>query len=63
MKSYKVGKSLTRERFLFHETGVTARLMADESLPDVEMIRRIVNENLFQFPTEWMIRNLPLACL
>ena len=60
---YKGSGGLTREQFLFHETRVVARLMTDENLSDQEIIDRVVSENLFQFPTERMIRNLAGVCV
>ena len=60
---YKGCGGLTREQFLFHETRVVARLMTDENLSDQEIIDRVVSENLFQFPTERMIRNLAGVCV
>lgn len=58
--SYNGG--LTREQFLFHEMRTTARLM-NEGLDDAEIVDRIFEENLFQFPTERMIRNLARVCV
>jgi hypothetical protein len=60
---YKGSGGLTREQFLFHETRVVARLMTDENMSDQEIIDRVVSENLFQFPTERMIRNLAGVCV
>lgn len=37
--------------------------MTDENLSDQEIIDRVVSENLFQFPTERMIRNLAGVCV
>lgn len=53
---------LTREQFLFYETRTTARLLA-EGLTEEEAVERIVSENLFQFPTEKMLRRMALTCL
>jgi len=63
MSNYKGSGGLTREQFLFFETRTVARLMADESLDDKEVIEKVVLENLFQFPTERMIRNLAGVCV
>ena len=52
---------LTRERFLFHEMRTTARLMT-EGLTANEIKERVVNDNLFQNPTERMLRNLAGVC-
>lgn len=53
---------LTREQFLFYETRTTARLLA-EGLTEEEAVERIVSENLFQFPTEKMLRRMAQTCL
>ena len=53
--------SLTREQFLFYETRITAQL-ACQGLPRDEIIERIKNENLFQFPTEKMVVSLARTC-
>ena len=59
---YKGSGALTREQFLFHETRVVARLMTDENLNDQEIVDRVLAENLFQFPTERMLRNIARVC-
>ena len=53
---------LTREQFLFYEVRTTAKLLC-EGLEDVEAIDRIVNENLFQYPTEKMVRRMARTCI
>ena len=63
MGDYKGNGGLTREQFLYHETKIVARLMTDESLSDDEIVKRVVEENLFQFPTERMIKNIVNVCL
>ena len=60
---YKGCGGLTREQFLYHETKTVAKLMVDESLSDEEIVNRVVEENLFQFPTERMIKNIVNVCL
>ena len=52
---------LTREQFLFYETRTTAKLL-EIGLSREEVIERIVNENLFQYPTEKSIRRMALVC-
>ena len=54
--------SLTREQFLFYEMRTTARLLAD-GLTETEAICTIVNENLFQYPTEKMVKRMANACV
>ena len=60
---YKGCGGLTREQFLYHETKTVAKLMVDESLSDEEIVNRVVEENLFQFPTERMIKIIVNVCL
>ena len=54
--------SLTREQFLFHEMRIAAKLL-DEGLSESEVVEEIVNDNLFQFPTERMVKNLACVCV
>lgn len=59
---YKGSAQITREQFLFYEMRTTAKLMR-EGLNEKEIIDRIVEENLFQYPTEKSIRQLAKACV
>ena len=59
---YKGSAQITREQFLFYEMRITARLMR-EGLEDNKVIDRIVEENLFQYPTEKSIRQMAKACI
>lgn len=54
--------SLTREPFLFYEMRTTARLLAD-GMTGTEAVNKITEENLFQYPTEKMIKRIALACV
>lgn len=54
--------SLTREQFLFYEMRTTAKLMR-EGLSEDKIVERIVNENLFQYPTERSIKGMAKACI
>lgn len=63
MSDYKGCGALTREQFLFHESKVVAKLIVDEGLSDEEIISKVVDENLFQFPTERMIKNIAGVCI
>lgn len=54
--------SLTREQFLFSEMRVTAKLMSD-GMSDEEIVNAISAGNLFQFPTERMIKNIAKVCV
>lgn len=59
---YKGSGQITREQFLFYEMRTTAKLL-QEGLDEKEVIDRIVDENLFQYPTERMIKQMVLTCL
>jgi len=54
--------SITREPFLFYEMRTTAKLMV-EGLSDEEIVRRIADENLFQYPTERSVKRMAKACV
>ncbi len=54
--------SITREPFLFYEMRTTARLLS-EGCTGEEAVTRIVDENLFQYPTERSIRRMAIACV
>lgn len=60
---YNGSGSLTREQFLFHETRIIARLLYDDELTDDEAVQKVMEENLFQFPTERMVKNIAKVCL
>lgn len=55
-------RTLTREQFLFPEMRMTAKLML-EGLSDKEVISKIEEDNLYQYPTNKMIRNIASVCL
>lgn len=57
---YKAG--ITREQFLFHEMRTTAKLM-NKGLDDEAIVNEIIEDNLFQYPTEKMIKNLAKVCV
>lgn len=59
---YKGSGQITREQFLFYEMRTTAKLMS-EGLDDEEIVNRIVEENLFQFPTEKTISQMARSCI
>ncbi|MGN0472295.1 MAG: DUF1819 family protein [Lachnospiraceae bacterium] len=63
MSDYKGSGAITREQFLFYETRIVARLLSDENLSDEEIISRIIEENLFQFPTEKSLKRTVTGCL
>lgn len=60
---YSGSGSLTREQFLFHETRIVAKLLVDEGLNDDEIIARVMEDNLFQFPTEKSVKRVVNGCL
>lgn len=59
---YKGSAQITREQFLFYEMRTTAKLL-QEGLDEKEIINRIVDDNLFQYPTEKMIVQMAKTCL
>ena len=59
---YKGSGQITREQFLFYEMRTTAKLM-EEGLEENEIIKRIVDDNLFQYPTEKSIRQMAKTCI
>lgn len=52
---------LTREQFLFYEIKIVAGLLGRGRSRD-EIYREIQSENLFQFPTERMIKTITNTC-
>ncbi len=54
--------AMTREQFLFYEMRTTSRLV-EEGLSEEQVIDRITEENLFQYPTEKSVRRMAQACL
>ena len=53
---------LTREQFLFFEIRIVASLM-QQGLNQTEILKKIKQENLFQFPTERMAVSIARTCL
>jgi hypothetical protein len=56
------GACITREQFLLRETRVVARLRA-EGLGDEQVIDKVASENLIQYPTNHMVRNIASVCV
>lgn len=54
--------SLTREQFLFYEMRTTAKLMS-EGASDTDIINRVMEENLFQYPTEKSVKRMANLCI
>jgi len=59
---YQGSAQITREQFLFYEMRITARLMC-EDIDETEVVERIVEDNLFQYPTEKTIRKMAKTCV
>ncbi len=59
--TYDYNGGLTREQFLFFEIRIVAKLLS-EGLPREEILKKLTEENLFQFPTERMISSIATAC-
>lgn len=55
-------KTLTREQFLYSEMRITARLMV-QGLSDKEILQEVEEDNLYQYPTNKMVRNITGVCL
>ena len=60
--SYRYIASLTREPFLFYEMRSNAKLMAEGNSDDA-IVKEIVEQNLFQYPTEKSITRIAKACI
>lgn len=56
------GACITREQFLMREVRTVARLR-QEGLSDDEVIERVDSENLIQYPTNRMVRNIASVCV
>ena len=54
--------ALTREQFMFQEMRIIARLRI-KGFSDQEILDRVFQENLFQYPTEREIKSKCRACL
>lgn len=55
-------RTITREQFLFSEMRIVAKLLMEEKT-DNQIIQEITENNLFQYPTERMIKNIAQVCL
>jgi len=62
MSPYYGSGQLTREQFLFYEMRTTANLMT-EGLSEEVIVDRIVEDNLFQYPTEKSIKHMAQTCI
>lgn len=59
---YKGSGQITREQFLFYEMRTTAELLND-GLDEKELIEKIVEDNLFQYPTEKSVKAMAKTCI
>lgn len=59
---YRGSGQLTRQQFLFFETRTVAKLVS-EGHEDNQIVEIIVDNNLFQFPTEKTIRQVAAGCI
>ncbi len=56
------GGSLTREQFLLREIRIVAALRL-QGLTDADIMARVEEQNLFQYPNTTDIRRITRACL
>lgn len=54
--------SFTREQFLFHEMRTVSQLILS-GMNDQEVIEVVINDNLFQYPTEKSVKRMARNCL
>lgn len=59
---YKGSGQITREQFLFYEMRTVAKL-TEEGLEEKEIVQRVVEQNLFQYPTERMLAQMTRTCI
>ena len=62
MNIYTPYRTITREQFLFYEMRIVAKLL-DEGKTKDQVVQEIYENNLFQYPTEKMIKNITHVCL
>lgn len=58
--NYSAG--LTREQFLFDEMRITAGLM-EQGYDDKQIVDMVKADNLYQYPTEKMLKSKALSCI
>lgn len=61
MKPNEYRGSLTREQFLFYETRIVAKKILEDKNEE-EVVKEIIADNLFQFPTEKNIKSIAKGC-
>lgn len=59
---YRGSAQITREQFLFYEMRTTAKLLC-QGMSEKEVVQKIVEENLFQYPTEKLIKRMARSCI
>ena len=59
---YKGSGQITREQFLFYEMRTTAKLI-QEGLDEDGVIDKIIEDNLFQYPTEKSVKQMVRTCI
>lgn len=60
--SYEYTASATKESFLYFEMKITAQLLCSNLTAD-EVVKKIVSENLFQYPTEKSLKRIANTCI
>ena len=60
--SERYNGALTREQFLLREMRIVAKLRL-EGFSDEEIVDKVWEQNLFQYPTEKLLKNKAQACL
>ena len=61
MKPIEYRGSITREQFMFYETRIVAKKILEDKSEE-ETVKEIVDDNLFQFPTEKNIKSIATGC-
>lgn len=61
MNNNNYNGGLTREQFLYYEIKTVARLICEKKNRN-EIIQEVFENNLFQFPTERMIKSIAKTC-
>lgn len=54
--------SITREQYLFYEMRTTAKLMS-KGIDEQQILSKIVDDNLFQYPTEKSVKRMAALCI
>ena len=59
---YSGSGAITREQFLFYEMRTIAKLV-QENLTEQEILQKVYQDNLFQYPTERSIKTIANGCI